>query len=1259
MSTATAPPTTAPPAAAPPVSRAPTAVPVLRRQCACGGTPGSDGECAACRKRRLQRRLQRRPSPSSARGGEHGVATGAEEQGAEEQGAGKAERPRTTGPGSRLAPRLQFRLVIGEPNDRYEEEADRVAARVMDAGAGAAGPDAAGAARTVQRNVRPREEDDEELSPITKSIDVGVRRSVRPAAMPAAADEETSRKSDPARTTTVDESALTVGGESLPASTRGFYEPRFGRDFRHVRVHQGMQAERFTDALHAEAFAYGEHLWLGRGVGVDPSFTLAHELAHVVQQTQPRVVAPRAIPGGERDEAPEGAAPVDGAPAARAVQRFTPYWEPYNYNGEKNHSKVLPELGKLNSLFTEAPVPNADKLGVADDKKGLADMYSAATTVGVYFAGHELPESLESSRKLKKDGARFGHSTKAAPRVTERMFEKVVIDADKAPTSIKIGDLKPTHGTIEALEGPEQVQNYLDGFKKARDDVNALPGPRRDEKSWPAFTARDFLTATDVSNLGQFAFPTAAGQDSTTIILKQASKPVPKTPKVKGKLYVHPDPSNKGIWNYFWLPDKPVTGAKFPASIRTIAADIQTRVVEPLLASPVKPAGKRRPGSAPPVHHPALSQASAHAPGGASAADPAPAQAAAPVQASSPDRAPSPEPGDAPGLEPTRRRVSRRKKKTTKPPADPFVLKTWKAAHKEVTDKLKAQESGQDFADARTLTYSIEAQEKVREETGLSLPGLPTGARGAARDFRKMEFWTGGSSAIFGPLREVFGTAFVKVAGLYIKVRDRFQKMLKKKGGGKKKGGFVGAAVTAVFSALKLALSFVVGETAERLLTSLQEGVSKKLQTLLNPTDLLDPDRQEELQAKIEELKALQAKLEETALKSIESLVEMTIGPWAKTLEQLEDVQKLVSNFTTIVNLVRWGARVVACLAPPGWGCLWILVQSLLEAAAAKVAETCWFQKKITPHLSGISFIANMPATLADLIVKQLKSVLPASLHDVFADIDTSAVTVRASDIDCDESKDGKSGMTPERRALLELIEAVGDDRYEAFAAMVEKWGIKSDTPLTVEQINKLKKTILDSGVTTEELKQMAQTDPSMYGESLKKKVVGMTEFLDEVKAGAATRLPGGTGEGEGEGEGGGGEGDGDGGGKGGIVAKPAASPTGAEFGGKTHVPQVVGGVGRGDYRGHAVKVTLLLNVQGHSIYLQEVEAVIGERIFKPSESNAETLTVEVKITKTQEFDISEYKRQGLITISALRVNAGSMWHYTIQLRAPAGAGAP
>ncbi len=81
----------------------------------------------------------------------------------------------------------------------------------------------------------------------------------------------------------------TTGGEILPDSIRLTMETQFGADFSMVRIHTDSEADRLTDALGANAFTYGHHIFFNRG-RFDPDTRagralIAHELTHVLQQT--------------------------------------------------------------------------------------------------------------------------------------------------------------------------------------------------------------------------------------------------------------------------------------------------------------------------------------------------------------------------------------------------------------------------------------------------------------------------------------------------------------------------------------------------------------------------------------------------------------------------------------------------------------------------------------------------------------------------------------------------------------------------------------------------------------------------------------------------------------------------------------------------------------------------------------------------------------------------------------------------------------
>ena len=103
-----------------------------------------------------------------------------------------------------------------------------------------------------------------------------------------------SSEAAPAEHVDVDD-ALATPGRPLDPSTRRSMEARFGYDFSSVRLHDDARAAATAAEIDAAAFTVGEHVVFG-SARFAPSTPegrrlLAHELAHVVQQT-------RGAPGG-------------------------------------------------------------------------------------------------------------------------------------------------------------------------------------------------------------------------------------------------------------------------------------------------------------------------------------------------------------------------------------------------------------------------------------------------------------------------------------------------------------------------------------------------------------------------------------------------------------------------------------------------------------------------------------------------------------------------------------------------------------------------------------------------------------------------------------------------------------------------------------------------------------------------------------------------------------------------------------------------
>jgi Domain of unknown function (DUF4157) len=163
---------------------------------------------------------------------------------------------------------VQPRLAVGSVDDPLEHEADHIADRVMRM----AGP--------------------------VRTADAGVTLQSK-----CAACEERQRNSA-AGAPAIVHGVLRSSGERLDASTRAFFEPRFGRDFSQVRVHADDRAAKSAKSVGALAYAAGPHIVFAHGQyapsGESGRRLLAHELAHTVQQGHSRVQRqPDAIPQGE------------------------------------------------------------------------------------------------------------------------------------------------------------------------------------------------------------------------------------------------------------------------------------------------------------------------------------------------------------------------------------------------------------------------------------------------------------------------------------------------------------------------------------------------------------------------------------------------------------------------------------------------------------------------------------------------------------------------------------------------------------------------------------------------------------------------------------------------------------------------------------------------------------------------------------------------------------------------------------------------
>lgn len=215
-----------------------------------------------------------------------------------------------------FAPAIQRQMTVSKPGDKLEQEADRMADRVLRM------PSPAPA---VKEELRRQPDDRLQKAPLPEEMisrqpeerlqkkdeeklqkqEEKLQKAATPGETgqgedklqkaPGPGAEEKLQRADRGGAPAVDagtQSAVrnAAGGEPMSSDLRGFMEPRFGADFGGVRLHRDEEAARLGENLQARAFTYQNHVFFARDQ-YQPGTSegrrlLAHELGHTVQQDQ-------------------------------------------------------------------------------------------------------------------------------------------------------------------------------------------------------------------------------------------------------------------------------------------------------------------------------------------------------------------------------------------------------------------------------------------------------------------------------------------------------------------------------------------------------------------------------------------------------------------------------------------------------------------------------------------------------------------------------------------------------------------------------------------------------------------------------------------------------------------------------------------------------------------------------------------------------------------------------------------------------------
>jgi hypothetical protein len=83
----------------------------------------------------------------------------------------------------------------------------------------------------------------------------------------------------------LESTTITSGGAPLPVAVKNPLTHSFSIDLTPIRVHTDARAQHLVRSFQTRAFAYGHHIFLGPGESPGDLRLLAHEVAHVVQQS--------------------------------------------------------------------------------------------------------------------------------------------------------------------------------------------------------------------------------------------------------------------------------------------------------------------------------------------------------------------------------------------------------------------------------------------------------------------------------------------------------------------------------------------------------------------------------------------------------------------------------------------------------------------------------------------------------------------------------------------------------------------------------------------------------------------------------------------------------------------------------------------------------------------------------------------------------------------------------------------------------------
>ena len=189
---------------------------------------------------------------------------------------------------------FQAKFSVNKPNDKYEQEADSVASKVVNKTAGNNTVVQQKEISSIQRLSTSVEEE----KPSTNDGRMAMDKEIQEMPIQKTGEEEEEKSNVQTKAEANNSTASNAvsskindtkgNGSKLSKNVNNEMSSSIGADFSNVNIHTNSNSINMNKELHAQAFTHGNDIYFNEGkfnpATAEGKFLLAHELTHVVQQ---------------------------------------------------------------------------------------------------------------------------------------------------------------------------------------------------------------------------------------------------------------------------------------------------------------------------------------------------------------------------------------------------------------------------------------------------------------------------------------------------------------------------------------------------------------------------------------------------------------------------------------------------------------------------------------------------------------------------------------------------------------------------------------------------------------------------------------------------------------------------------------------------------------------------------------------------------------------------------------------------------------